>query len=209
MTAQAHNVPANAGGHRSADVSTSETSAIDPYHAVFVASPYKGASPGRVDERRQPPERFRPRRPNSPGSPQYGFGWSVTSKHLLRSPQSHKTDQKKAPTLAPGSRREPCQYIRFVGSRRIVSSPKTTFSDERFGKSARIIGIFRRNAGGRRHKLFSWPILRDSIGEATLPVLGTQSSVHSAAYCGPRMTRVGTDALEFRLQPGRLGRRGG
>lgn len=57
--------------------------------AVFVASP-NNVSRRRSDERRQPPERLRGHSRKKPGTPNYGFGWSATSWHLLRSSQSQK-----------------------------------------------------------------------------------------------------------------------
>src|SRR5438445_655000 len=155
---------------------------MDRREGVFVASPIRGAS-WRLDGRRQPPAPYRLEWRNWPDSPQYGFGWSATSKHLLRSPQSQKTDQKQAPTVAPGSPREPGQYIRFVLTRRIVSSPKTTFSWKRFGKSARIFPVSRFGGEGRRRKLSCRRHLRPSVARRVFQVPSQKYRVlsHSAA----------------------------
>ena len=41
---------------------------------------------------------------------------------------SQKTDRVKAPILAPGSPREPCDYNTLRETRLLVSTPKTAFS---------------------------------------------------------------------------------
>lgn len=88
--------------------------------AVFVASP-NSVSRRWDDVRRQPPERLREHSRQKPGTPHYGFGWSATSKHLLRSSQSHKTDQTWMSAMTPGPRREPLLAFCRKRARRTVS----------------------------------------------------------------------------------------
>lgn len=179
------NVPAGAG-HRPASVSTSETLAFDRWGAVFVASPNKGASRVLIDERRQPPAPVRAKTRNWPGSPQYGSGWSRTSKHLLRSPQSQKTDQKRAPTLAPGSRREPFDYIRRPHRDTQSLSPKTAFSSKRFGDSCRNLLDYRGACPQMGHKSMAasglWGPQLSKKGRAT--TISLLSLCDLGALCG-------------------------
>jgi len=202
-----HNCPVDAGRLRRADVSIPKTSASHRRRAVYVASPHRGASWSVADERQQPAEPVRDHSRNWSGSP-YGFGWSESSKHLLRSPQSQKTDQIKAPTMAPGSPREHVDYIRFVQTRHTVSSPRTAFSSKRFGQFGRILRVFSKLPQGNC-KFRTGNELRTALGRFCTPKFNgdPQGSARRASSCSPILSSArpqysdGTDVLADQKQP--------